>query len=218
MSGESHTFQGTIDKSLNDTGREYRHVTLANNLELVLVSHPDTEKAACCCDVHVGSLKDPKEFPGLAHFLEHLLFMGTAEYPSENEYSSFLAKNGGMSNAYTAAENTVYYFDVLADHLQEAVARFASFFKCPLFDEDSTSREMKAVDSENSKNLQSDMWRLLQLVKSLSKEDHPFNAFSTGNVDTLGGVRDCDGTCVCLCIPLHTSHVSLSLLPIPPSY
>jgi len=68
-----------------------------------------------------------------------------------------------MSNAYTAAENTVYYFDVLADHLEEAMTRFASFFKCPLFDEDSTAREMKAVDSENSKNLQSDMWRLLQV-------------------------------------------------------
>lgn len=38
-------------------------------------------------DVNVGSMADPDDVPGLAHFLEHLLFMGTAKYPEENEYS-----------------------------------------------------------------------------------------------------------------------------------
>ena len=44
---------------------------------------------------------------GIAHFLEHMLFMGTEKYPDENEYSKFLAAHGGSSNAYTAAEDTV---------------------------------------------------------------------------------------------------------------
>ena len=38
---------------------------------------------------------------GLSHYLEHMLFMGSEKYPDENEYDSFLAKNGGSSNAYT---------------------------------------------------------------------------------------------------------------------
>lgn len=80
--------------------------------------------------------------------------MGTEKYPQENEYSAFLNNHGGSSNAYTAQENTVYYFDVQSEHFTKALDLFASFFTCPLFTESATSREINAVDSENSKNLQ----------------------------------------------------------------
>jgi len=56
---------------------------------------------------------------------------------------------------------------------------------CPLFTASATDRELNAVDSENAKNLQNDSWRLYQLTKSLSKKDHPFNSFGTGNLQTL---------------------------------
>ena len=84
----SKVFEGDIIRSENDKERQYRYVTLSNDLQVLLVSHPDTEKAAACCDVRVGSFQDPKEMPGLAHFLEHMLFMGTDEYPVENIYRS----------------------------------------------------------------------------------------------------------------------------------
>jgi insulysin len=80
--------------------------------------------------------------------------MGTEKYPEENQYSAFLNEHGGYSNAYTAQENTVYYFDVNSGFLEPALDLFASFFTCPLFGESSTNREINAVDSENSKNLQ----------------------------------------------------------------
>lgn len=60
--------------------------------------------------------------------------------------------------------------------------RFAQFFLCPLFTGSATEREVNAVNSENMKNLQSDMWRLHQLEKSTAKADHDFAKFSTGNV------------------------------------
>lgn len=41
-------------------------------------------------DVNIGSMADPDDVPGLAHFLEHLLFMGTAKYPKENDYNKVL--------------------------------------------------------------------------------------------------------------------------------
>jgi insulysin len=120
----------------------------------LLVSDPDTEKSSACCDVLVGAMSDPSDVPGLAHFLEHMLFLGTEKYPVENAYSSFLSSHGGSSNAYTAQENTVYYFDIQNDHFEEALNMFASFFVCPLFSESATNREINAVDSEHSKNLQ----------------------------------------------------------------
>lgn len=66
-----------------------------------------------------------------------------------------------------------------------ALDRFAQFFVKPLFLENTLDRELRAVDSENKKNLQSDAWRLSQLAKSLSNPKHPFHHFSTGNLKTL---------------------------------
>jgi insulysin len=72
-------------------------------------------------------------------------------------------QHGGHSNAFTAAEHTNFHFDVSADYLDEALARFAQFFICPLLSADATSREINAVDSENSKNLTMDIWRMNQV-------------------------------------------------------
>ena len=85
----------------------------------------------------------------------------------------------------TTIENTTYYFSVLAEFLQEALDRFAQFFIAPLFTEDATERELNAVHSENQKNLQTDAWREFQLIKSLSRDDHVFHKFGTGNLRTL---------------------------------
>ena len=181
----STVFNGDLILSTIDK-RQYRHITLSNKLECLLISDPDTEKSSACCDVNVGSLCDPQEAQGLAHFLEHMLFMGTEKYPVENAYSAYLNAHGGYSNAYTSQENTVYYFDVQNEFLEGALDMFASFFTCPLFSAASTDREINAVDSENTKNLQSDTWRKFQLLKSLARADHPLHSFSTGNLQTLG--------------------------------
>lgn len=71
-----------------------------------------------------------------------------------------------------------------------ALDRFAQFFVEPLFLESTLDRELRAVDSENKKNLQNDQWRLAQLSKSLSNPKHPFSKFSTGNLETLRDVPE----------------------------
>ena len=58
-------------------------------------------QAAAAMVVGVGSLSDPPNMQGLSHYLEHMLFMGSEQFPDENDYDSFLSKNGGGSNAYT---------------------------------------------------------------------------------------------------------------------
>jgi len=138
-------------RSSPEDKREYRVVTLSNRLRAVLVSDPLTDKAAASLDVHVGHFSDPAELPGLAHFCEHMLFLGTETYPDENSYAAFLSAHGGTSNAYTSTENTNYYFDVTHSHLTEALDRFSAFFKCPLFTPSCVQRELNAVHNENSK-------------------------------------------------------------------
>ncbi|ODQ53020.1 a-pheromone processing metallopeptidase Ste23 [Saitoella complicata NRRL Y-17804] len=175
-----------IEKPLLDN-RSYRYIRLPNQLEALLVHDPQTDKASAALDVNVGHLSDPKDLPGLAHFCEHLLFMGTEKYPDENEYAKYLSMHSGFSNAFTGLDDTNYYFEcgVGEGVFEGALDRFAQFFRKPLFLEDQKDRELKAVDSENKKNLQVDIWRLFQLEKSLSNPEHPYNSFGTGNLVTL---------------------------------
>jgi insulysin len=186
-----HSSNGIEKPDLDD--REYKIITLKNKLKALLISDPKTDKAAAALDVNVGAFSDYEHLPGLAHFCEHLLFMGTKKYPSENEYSSYLSNHGGHSNAYTAAEDTNYYFEVNHQYLEGAMDRFSQFFTSPLFDPSCKDREIRAVDSENKKNLQNDTWRLYQLDKSLSNPTHPYHKFSTGNLQTLGEVPESQG-------------------------
>jgi insulysin len=57
--------------------RRYRVVKLTNQLEVLLVHDADTDKASAAMDVNVGNFSDPEDLPGLAHCVEHMLFMGT---------------------------------------------------------------------------------------------------------------------------------------------
>eukprot|EP00898_Chlorokybus_atmophyticus_P006740 jgi/Chlat1/7067/Chrsp57S06767 len=165
--------------------RGYRVATLPNRMQALLISDKDTDKAAAAVDVRVGSFSDPDELPGLAHFLEHMLFYSSEKYPEEDGYSKWLQEHGGRSNAYTSGEDTNYHFDVNAQHLPEALDRFAQFFLCPVFDPDAVDREVHAVDSEHGKNKQSDVWILNQLSKHTASEHHPYHKFGTGNLQTL---------------------------------
>lgn len=190
MSNQKHTIvadDGAIAKPDIDD-RKYRIVKLENQLTALLIHDPATDKSAAALDVNVGSYNDPKSLPGLAHFCEHLLFLGTKKYPQENDYNSYLSKNSGYSNAFTSSLHTNYYFEVKNDALEGALDRFSQFFIEPLFSPSGKDREVNAVDSENKKNLQSDIWRLYQLSKSTTSSLHPHNGFSTGNKVTLGDI------------------------------
>lgn len=165
--------------------RDYEFFTLPNNLDVLLISDSATDTAAACLACGVGSLCDPVEALGLYHFLEHMLFMGSTKFPSEEAYPNYISTHGGMSNAWTAATETVYYFDIDANYLDGALDRFAQFFIAPLFDPSSTDRELNAVHSEHDKNVYNDSWRAFDTARHVYNPDHPASRFHTGNLDTL---------------------------------
>lgn len=155
----------------------------------------------------------------------------TPQYPKENAYNQYLTAHSGYSNAYTASTETNYYFEVAASSevdasaaaaatngnltspLHGALDRFAQFFIAPLFLSSTLDRELKAVDSENKKNLQSDTWRLAQLSKSLSSPKHPYHHFSTGNLETLRDEPRKRGVDIRKAfIDFHSKHYSANLM------
>ncbi|EJC99115.1 uncharacterized protein FOMMEDRAFT_94441 [Fomitiporia mediterranea MF3/22] len=165
--------------------REYRIIRLENNLEAAIVRDKDAELSAACMDIAIGSTNDPDDMPGTAHFCEHLMFMGSEKHKQENGFQEYLNLNSGVYNASTTYSNTKFFFEVDSDALHGALELFSEFFYCPLFHKDSALREIKAVDSEYSKNRQNDTWRLAYLDNSIVHPGHPLKKFSTGNKDTF---------------------------------
>ena len=94
--------------------------------------------------------------------------MNTCKYPAEDAYSQFLTANGGVRNAYTASENTNYYFTVNSDKLEEALDRFTQFFIGPLFNEDALNREIDAINSEFELLRRIPFWRTNLLLKDVA--------------------------------------------------
>lgn len=165
----------------------YRRFTLDNGLRVLLLSDPKLNKSSASLDVGAGSFSDPANRQGLAHFLEHMLFLGTEKYPDVSDYGNYLKSNGGYNNAFTAGSHTNYLLEIRHEAFEGALDRLAQFFIAPLFTPEFTAREMNAVNSENQKNLENDAWRHYQLQNTLYRAGHPANHFSTGNRETLGG-------------------------------
>ncbi|MCI0382237.1 MAG: insulinase family protein [Chlamydiae bacterium] len=177
-------------KILNPTfaKRKTAKLRLTNGLEAYLISDPETKQSGAALSVEVGSWHDPEKYPGMAHFLEHMLFMGTKAYPQENEYWNYIADNSGNVNAFTSADRTVYIFSVSNEGFLGALDRFSHFFIDPLFLPSCINRELLAVDQEHAKNIENDAWREWMVFKEMGNPLHPNVKFSTGNAKTLGGI------------------------------
>ena len=171
-------------KSPNDANL-YRYLQLDNGLRVLLVSDKSANKAAASLNVAVGSGDDPADREGLSHFLEHMLFLGTEKYPEPGEYQQFIASHGGSHNAFTAFQDTNYFFDVQAEFLEPALDRFAQQFSAPLFTAELVDRERNAVHSEYSSKLKEDGRRFFSVRKAVTPAEHAFHQFAVGNLTTL---------------------------------
>ena len=168
--------------------RKTAKIRLSNGLEAYLISDPGVHQSCAAVAVEAGSWQDPEEYPGMAHFLEHMLFMGTKPYPNEAEYLTYITEHGGERNAYTTTDRTVYSFSINNDFFVEGLDRFSHFFIDPLFQQGSVGRELKNIDQEHGKNLDHDGWRAWMILKETGNQNHPNVKFSTGNAATLGGI------------------------------
>ncbi|KAF7683315.1 Insulin-degrading enzyme [Astathelohania contejeani] len=173
-----------IHKSTIDPNT-YEYHFLMNGMTVLTISNPESNTSACSMTVGIGSQNDPTDTPGIAHFLEHLLFMGTKSYSGENEFSKYISNNNGSENAYTDDEHTVFYYSIDPNCLEESLKRFSEFFLCPLLKVDSIKKEMMAVNSEYQDELKNDHVRINQMVNMCIKDIYLPNKFSCGNKETL---------------------------------
>ncbi len=101
---------------------------LKNGIDVLLISDPLVSQSAVALSIGSGSWNNPADMPGLAHFVEHLVFMGSAKYPEESDFSRFIGERGGEYNAFTSHDRTVYGFSINHEGLEGAADRLSRFF------------------------------------------------------------------------------------------
>jgi insulysin len=159
---------------------------LSNGVKVIVIQDVDTQKSTAAMGIRTGTHCDPPELPGLAHLCEHMLFLGTTEYPEEGAYHRFVSQNGGHSNAWTEDESTQYYFNSSNQAFAKGLAMFLHFFVSPLFSASALEREVEAVHSEDEKNHSSDYWCSAEIRKlHLANKQHPESRYGNGNKATL---------------------------------
>jgi insulysin len=165
----------------------FRRFVLANGLRVLLVSDPKFNKSGASLVVNVGQIDDPADREGLAHFLEHMLFLGTEKYPNVADYGNYMRQNGGYNNAYTSTDITNYQFEVRHEAFAGGLDRFAQFFIAPKFNPEFTGREVNAVHNEAMRHVQSDQRRVMGVSRELYAPGSGESKFSTGTKETLAG-------------------------------
>ncbi len=146
---------------------------------------PEADKAAASMNVRVGSAQDPDDLQGLAHFLEHMLFLGTEPYPASDGYQRYISDNAGSHNAFTAQQDTNYFFDIEPSALPGALDRFSEFFLSPLFNADHLESERNIVHSEYMARIRDESRRENDVLNQLLNPDNPTTGFAVGSRETL---------------------------------
>ncbi|WDY57653.1 pyrroloquinoline quinone biosynthesis protein PqqF [Pseudomonas sp. PSKL.D1] len=158
-----------------------RHITLASGLQLSLRHAPHLKRAAAALRVHAGSHDAPAKWPGLAHFLEHLFFLGTARFPLEDGLMRYVQAVGGQVNASTRERTTDFFFEVPPTSLAGGLERLCQMLTSPDLGIDRQRREREVIHAEFiawSRNPQAQ----LQFARLQSAAPgHPLSGFHAGN-------------------------------------
>lgn len=174
----------TIRKSEKDN-RQYQAIRLDNGMVVMLVSDPQAVKSLSALVLPVGSLEDPDDHLGLAHYLEHMTLMGSKKYPQPDSLAEYLKMHGGSHNASTAPYRTAFYLEVENDALDGAVDRLADAIAAPTLAKVYADRERNAVNAELTMARARDGMRMAQVSAETLNPAHPGSRFSGGNLETL---------------------------------
>lgn len=178
-----------IETSINDK-RNIKGIELENKIKLIFISDPNINYSSCSVGIGAGYLHDT--YPGTAHFLEHLLFLGSEKYPEQNEYHSYIQINGGEDNAFTGDNITCYYLALETSFLKKGIEMLSWFFRAPLLNESHIDSEMEIIDSEHNKNILSDAWIMDDIFKNFIQDGSKYKKFGTGNLKSLNGIKKQD--------------------------
>ncbi|WP_434766927.1 pyrroloquinoline quinone biosynthesis protein PqqF [Pseudomonas triticicola] len=159
--------------------------TLANGLRVTLRHVPGLKRSAAALRVAAGSHDVPLAWPGLAHFLEHLLFLGTERFPTDEALMAYVQRHGGQVNASTRERTTDFFFELPVTSFSAGLERLSDMLARPRMNLDDQLREREVLQAEFVAWSQDPTaQQQFALYEGLPAE-HPLRGFHAGNRDSL---------------------------------
>ncbi|SER83383.1 coenzyme PQQ biosynthesis probable peptidase PqqF [Pseudomonas sp. NFACC02] len=159
----------------------HRSLTLSNGLRVSLCSAPRLKRCAAALRVAAGSHDVPEQWPGLAHFLEHLFFLGTERFAADENLMAYVQRHGGQLNASTRERTTDFFFELPAAVFAEGLERLCEMLAHPRLSMADQLREREVLHAEFiawSRDAASrSQLKRLQPISPL----HPLRWFHAGN-------------------------------------
>ena len=166
------------------------HLTLANGLRVSLQHAPRLKRCAAVLRVAAGSHDVPMEWPGLAHFLEHLLFLGTERFPTDEGLMAYVQRHGGQVNASTRERTTDFFFELPVATFAGGLERLVDMLTHPRLTLKDQQREREVLHAEYVAWAQdAKAQQQVALLEGLAA-DHPLRGFHAGNRDSLPVERE----------------------------
>ncbi|WP_223548426.1 pyrroloquinoline quinone biosynthesis protein PqqF [Pseudomonas sp. A-B-19] len=159
--------------------------TLANGLRVTLRHAPNLKRCAAALRVAAGSHDVPLAWPGLAHFLEHLLFLGTERFPAGQGLMAYVQSHGGQVNARTSERTTDYFFELPPQAFTGGLERLSDMLAHPRMNQDDQQREQEVLQAEFVAWSQDPVAQQQRALFDGLSEAHPLRGFHAGNRDSL---------------------------------
>lgn len=164
---------------------QHRTLRLANGVQLALLHDPQATRVALAAGVAAGSFHEPAAWPGLAHCVEHCLFLGSRGRPGAADFADYVHARGGRYNARTLALHTQYFLEMPAAELRAALDALGELLSAPLFVAERVQREVEVLDAEYQARSADPHQQLLAAVAAQLPPGHPLSRFHAGARDTL---------------------------------
>ncbi len=126
----------------------YQRTVLDNQLRVLTSTMPHSMSVSMTISVGAGSRYEPDELAGLSHFLEHLPFKGTESWPTARHVSEAIEGVGGVMNASTDRELTVFWCKVARLHFRQAFVVLLDMVLNPLLDPEEMEKEREVIQEE----------------------------------------------------------------------
>ena len=158
-----------------------QRLTLENGLTLCVRHEPRLKRCAAVLRVAAGSHDVPAAWPGLAHFLEHLLFLGTERFPATDNLMAWVQRHGGQVNARTCERHTDFFFELPPGTFAGGLERLCDMLAHPRMNMDDQLREREVLHAEFiAWAREASAQREIKLFQPLNPA-HPLRAFHAGN-------------------------------------
>ena len=174
---------------------DHERVTLPNGVRVLISEMPEARSVSVAVYVGIGSRSETKLNAGTSHFLEHMVFKGTANRPTASEISQQIEGVGGSVNASTDKEATVFSAFVPARHYLLALDVVADMVRAPLLRETDVEIERNVIVEEIRMYRDQAPDRVHTMIDELLYPGHPLGWEVAGREKvvlglTAGGLRD----------------------------